>query len=293
VVAPWVPAMPAAGAPVVAVSSMERDRSVRVLPRAISVESGEYHALVIADDGVPYGIGETDAGRLTTPGVQPHLLMVAGLPDRVRALAAAGGLTHSLVLGDDGEAYGTGQNWGGQLTGREHRRVLTPLEGLPPGVRAIDVAAGWAKSLVLGSDGSVYGAGSAGEVTGSTGAAQRSLVPLAGLPSGVGATSVAADGNVSLVLGDDGIAYGAGDNYCGQLTGSERWRTRFAPLVGLPAGVHAREVVTSGCRSVVRGSDGVVYATSFDSPTRALAAVDGLPGASGRGPSAAAAARCW
>ncbi len=64
-----------------------------------------------------------------------------GLPDGVRAVSVAAGYVHSLVVGDDGLAYGTGWNFYGQLTGTGGRRTLTVLTGLPVGVRAVAAAA--------------------------------------------------------------------------------------------------------------------------------------------------------
>ena len=106
---------------------------------------------------------------------------MTGLPPGVEATGVAAGYWHSLVIGDDGKVYGTGVNESRQLTGTDDlKRTLTPLTGLPAGVRATVAAAGYAHSLVVGDDSITYGAGANddGPLTGAEWAARTTLTPL-------------------------------------------------------------------------------------------------------------------
>lgn len=64
------------------------------------------------------------------------------------------------------------------------------------------------------------------------------------------------------------MAYGVGANETGELTGSGAHRSELRPLVGLPTGVRATDVVAQTNDhegfSIVLGSDGVAYGTGFN-----------------------------
>src|SRR5882757_4073627 len=174
----------------------------------------------------------------------------------------AGGFGFSLVIGRDGKPYGTGDNGFGQLTGTGTRSTLTAMAGLPARVNATAVAAGGRHSLVLGSNGVVYGTGDDvyGQLTGSGIQQRATLTPLTGLPQGVKAVGVSAGRLHSLVLGSNGVAYGAGYGAVGEITGTAD-RSTLTLLTGLPAGVRAIEVAAGSDHSLVRGSDAAVYGT--------------------------------
>ena len=267
---------------------------------AVAVSAGSMHSLVQGSDGRVYGSGWNRDSQLT--GTKSHkrtLRRLRGLPAGVDATAIDAGGYYSLVLGDDGLVYGTGSNRDGQLTGEGRRRTLTPLTGMPAGVDAIAVAAGGAHSLIVGDDGLVYGAGQNydGQLTG-TRPRIRTLTPLTGLPVGVSAIAVAGGYQYSLVVGNDGLVYGAGSNYYGGLTGTDRTISSLTPLTGLPAGVRATLVAAGEGHSLAVGDDGVVYGTGSNGSgqltgtgrRRTLTPLSGLP-AGVRATAAAAAAR--
>lgn len=178
-------------------------------------------SIVIGSDGVAYGTGQNDEGQLTGHAPRSTLTPMIGLPEGVRAVAAAIGYAHCLVLGSDGTVYGTGSDARGQLGGTGSREILAPVTGLPEGVRATAVAAGFRRSLVLGSDGRAYATGenTRGELTGADNLG--ALTPMTGLPAGASASEIATGGDNSLVRTTDGLVYGAGANDQGQLTGPD------------------------------------------------------------------------
>ncbi|MEU5099303.1 hypothetical protein [Streptomyces sp. NPDC020996] len=239
-----------------------------VKPQATTIAVGPTTTIFIGGDGKVYQTGldvQDPAGNVsrTTPTPLP------GLPSGVRAQSIAAAYRFVLVVGSDGKAYGAGVNAQGQLTdtSADHsqgwKSTLTPLAGLPSGVSAKAVAAGYAFSLVLGSDGKVYGTGRNiyGELTTSMPSELNyKLAPLAGLPSGVRATTIAADGYTTVVLGSDGHVYGAGDSAHGSLTGTGDAK-KLTVFGGLPGSLAVKTVAVSGANVVLLGSDGHVWVT--------------------------------
>ncbi len=239
--------------------------------RAISVAAGSAHSLVLGSDHVVYGTGENGDGRLTGSGQRVTLIALSGLPGDAQPIAIAAGNAHSLVLGSDGKAYGTGRNSDGQLTGSSGRSTFGELR-LPDGVLATAIDAGGDYSLVLGSNGKVYGTGlnTDRQLTlnpGETSNKRVTLTELIGLPNDVTATKMSAGDVHSLVIGSNGKVYGAGSNSSGQLTGANFNDdvTTLTVLAGLPAGVTATAVATGPDHSLVLGSNGKVYGAGSNS----------------------------
>jgi alpha-tubulin suppressor-like RCC1 family protein len=259
---------------VVGESSRSKFVAMQGLPagvKATAVAAKGDHTLVLGSNGIAYGVGDNTERELTGLSTldKPVLSSLTGLPSGVKAVGIDAGSNHSLVLGSNGVAYGAGRNSSYQLTGADAatKTSLMPLLGMPGGITGVAVAAGFDSSLLLGSNGVVYGAGSntLNQLTGSNTAAKTVLTPLAGLPGGVKVTSIDAGDYHSLVLGDDGTAYGSGYNEYGQLTGLNFGaKDTLTPLLGLPAGVKATGVAAGGFDSLLLGSDSLVYGMGYN-----------------------------
>jgi alpha-tubulin suppressor-like RCC1 family protein len=234
---------------------------------AIQIGTGTTASYLITADGRPYAAGDNGAGELTGSGARTTLAPMTGLPSGVRATGIAGGYDHSVVAGSNGVAYASGRNLDGQVTGTVARSTLTPMAGLPAGTKAIAVAAGGDHTLVLGSNGVAYGTGGngQGQLTGPIGTDKTTLVAMTGLPGGVKATAIATSPNNSLVLGSNGVAYGAGANTTSQLAfPNGASQNTLVPLGGLPAGVKATAVSSGFQFSLVLGSDGTAYGAGYN-----------------------------
>ncbi len=237
---------------------VSRPRVLHGLPVGVTakmIAAGANHSVVAASDGQVY------ATALPLNGWANQLTPVPGLPQDVAPIAVSAGSGFVLVLGDDGVVYGAGSNQRGQLTGTDSGIAeLAPLLGLPPGVRGVAVDAGSRHTLVLADDGVVYGTGdnSSGQLTGT--GRRTSLTPLAGLPTGITPTRVYAGSASSIVIGDNGVTYGAGSNPNGQLTGIVGPRRPLLPLTGLPSGVRALAAAASDSTWIL-GDGGVAYTT--------------------------------
>jgi hypothetical protein len=125
----------------------------------VSISCGTYHTLVLMDDGSIYGCGSNSYGQLgngttTNTSTLTAMTNIPGTPVSISC-----GAYHTLVLMDDGSIYGCGYNGNGQLgngttTNTSTLTAMTNIPGTP-----VSISCGRYHTLVLMSDGSVYGCG--------------------------------------------------------------------------------------------------------------------------------------
>jgi len=135
------------------------------------VASGAYTTYGLGVDGKIYSWGHNDCAQLGDGSSIAETVVPVEVPSPagVTFVAVAAGAWSGLGLGNNGQIYGWGDNWDGQLgignydgdvnTGYCHG-VLAPVEaqssGLPTGVKFVDVASGFHTTYAQGSDGKVY-----------------------------------------------------------------------------------------------------------------------------------------
>ena len=210
--------------------------------RPVQLAAGSSHSAMLLQDGSLWLWGDNTYGQLGFAGEDyvdaPRRLLLAG-----KAAAVSLGASHTLILTDSGVVYAVGRNTFGQLgdgtTIQSEKPVL--VAGLPP-VKSI--AAGSLHSLALAQDGSVWGWGDNShfqlgepygeaikDTQGSTvGYRQKAPVKIVFEK----AAAIAAGGQFSLYLRQDGQLYAWGDNSRGQLgDGTVQTRSRPAAVVGL------------------------------------------------------------
>lgn len=240
-----------------------------VKPHSVTVASTTFDSVFIAADGRAYGVGNNADGEITGAGARTSPAPLTGLPAGVRATAVSANFFNVLVLGSNGTAYGAGQNTSHELTGAStaNKTTLTPMSGLPASVTATAVAMGYDFSVVLGSDGKVYGTGDngSGQLTGATNPT-TTLTAMTGLPNGVKAAAVSAGAAQTVVLGSDHRAYGTGSNFAGDLSGPAGGYTTLTPFTDLPLGVHVVAIAAGFHNDVLLMSDqhALVFGTNVD-----------------------------
>jgi alpha-tubulin suppressor-like RCC1 family protein len=231
------------------------------------VAAGGNHTLRIGSNGEFYAWGYNVYGQLGNgqplqTSTQSTTPVLVSLPAGVTPTAVAAGYAHSLAPGSDGKLYAWGSNGSGQLGNGTTTDASTPvLVSLPAGVTPTAVAAGYAHSLAVGSDGNLYDWGFKGNVQLLNGNGSITPTPtVVSLPIGVTPIAVAAGNSHRMAVGSDGKLYAWGDNSYGQLgkgIGTQSW----TPVeVTLPVGITPIAVAAGAIHSLAIGSNGKLYA---------------------------------
>jgi alpha-tubulin suppressor-like RCC1 family protein len=136
-------------------------------------------------------------------------------------------------------------------------------------------------SLVVGSDGKVYGQGlnDDGQLTGGS-PIKHSLRLFSGLPAGERAVAVSSGGGHTVVLTASGKIYGTGDGDFGQLAnaaaGDDDPATLRRMTAGLPAGTRIKAIAAEGLSTLVLTRSGRAYSTG-DNSFNKLGRIDRRP----------------
>jgi alpha-tubulin suppressor-like RCC1 family protein len=190
--------------------------------------STNWHSILLAEDGRvfsfgPNGGGATGLGTAIGETLVATAIDTSNLGDLKITQAVAGNF-HNLLLGEDGRAFSFGSNRYG-LTGMGtaigDTLVATPIDTRNlAGLKITQVATGNTHSLVLAENGRVFsfgrnfaGATGLGTLVGDT------LVPTPIDTTNLGSLKIkqiAAGGNYSLLLAEDGSLFSMGSNADGQ-----------------------------------------------------------------------------
>ncbi len=188
--------------------------------RPCQISAGGDYSLILCDDGSVYGFGDNAQGQLglrhNTNQSTPQLIP---MPREARPCQISASAQHSLILCDDGSAYGFGYNAFGQLGLRRNTNQSTPqLIPMPLDARPCQVSAGYFHSLILCDDGSVYGFGdNASGQLGLNHTTEQSTPQFIPMPLDARPCQIFAGASHSFILCNNGSAYGFGANAKGQL----------------------------------------------------------------------------
>jgi len=172
------------------------------------------------------------------------------------ANAIAAGYEHSFALLPGGHLVGWGKSYEGEIGDGSfgiYESTPSPVWSLSS---VIAVSAGYANTLALKSDGTVWGWGAnySGELGDGTTETRALPVRVLGL---TGVTAIA-EGGASLALKSDGTVWAWGDNHFGQLgDGTTVSRSTAAQVPGLSS---VRAIASGGDYSVALRQDGTVWA---------------------------------
>ena len=196
----------------------------------------------------------------------------------------------SLAVGSDGNAYAWGYNYYGQLgNGTTGGYQTTPVmvrtpdrktyPDLPEDFTYVQVSAGNAHSLAVGSDGYVYAWGRNNYGQLGNNSSYDSKVPVrvhdpanpTDTSKGLKATQVSGGYSHSLAVGSDGYVYAWGLNNYDQLGNNSSYDSKVPVRVRDPAnptdtskGLKATQVSAGSWHSLAVGSDGYAYAWGYN-----------------------------
>jgi alpha-tubulin suppressor-like RCC1 family protein len=238
------------------------------------VAAGVANTLVLLTNGQLYGCGANDYGQLGLGDAQNHItftsIIISGLKESAQIQQVVAGWNHTFVLLTNGQLYGCGDNYDGQLGLGDYqdRVTFTPIiiPNLEEGVKIQQVVAGSSHTLVLLTNGQLYGCG--GNFDGELGLGDKeerttfTLITIPNLEKGVKIQQVVTESSHTLVLLTNGQLYGCGDNDSGQLgLGDSQKRTTFTQIIipALKDNVRIQQVVTGWDYTLVLLTNGQLY----------------------------------
>jgi alpha-tubulin suppressor-like RCC1 family protein len=246
----------------------------------IAIACGASHTVVLMSDsaGSIYGTGLNSNGQLgiSSGNVTQQTSLAAG--SKMQSVATKipkainCGTAYTIVLMTDNTIYGTGLNTNGQLgisTGNVTQQTTLQLMQSVATKIPIEVACGTSHTIVLMSDGSVYGTGlnSNGQLGIATGnvTQQTTLQLMQSVPNKT-AKDIACGASHTIVLMNDNTIYGTGLNTNGQLgiaTGNVTQQTTLQLMEQIPS----KTPVAISCGvaiTFVLMSDGSLYGIGLD-----------------------------
>ena len=190
------------------------------------ISCGDNNTMVLMTDGTIWGTGRNNFGQLgigTTSDVTVLTPMNTTTIEGRKAIFVSCGFTHTMVLMSDGTVWGTGSNSFGQLGigNTTQQTVLTPINTSTIGEKkAISISCGGYYTMVLMSDGTVWGTGinSNGELGIGNTTNKLVLAPInTSTIEGKTPKYISCGGYHTMVLMTDGTIWGTGFNSDGEL----------------------------------------------------------------------------
>ena len=222
----------------------------------VQMAAGQYHVLVLANDGKLYAWGRNSNGQLgngtTTSSATPVAVTMSGVLSGKTITAVAAGSQHSVVLTSDGLVFSWGYGGLGQLgqgsTANSTTPVAPTMTGVLVGKQIKRIAACANATIALGSDGlAIYswGDGSVGQLGNNATVQQTSpvAVTMTGALAGKTVSAIAAGATHAIALSSDGLAFAWGANTYGQL-GDNSTTQRSVPVAVTAIGALAGKVLT-------------------------------------------------
>ncbi|WP_162055944.1 RCC1 domain-containing protein [Pontibacter pamirensis] len=186
------------------------------------------------------------------------LLAPSGASLQAQSLGTGSFSYHSSGVSADGKTYTWGVNWYGQLGNGSTTNANVPQDiSARIGKAVVSVANGYAHTLALASDGTVYAWGHGGSGQLGNGTNSISYVPVQ-VSNLTGVTAIAAGGWHSMAVGANGEVYTWGFGGSGQLGNGGTSNSNLPVQVSNLTGVTA--IAAGGYHSMAIGANGEVYA---------------------------------
>jgi len=241
--------------------------------------AGQNHSVGVSTAGRVYSWGNNGSGQLgngspsSAPVTSPQLVLSTGgvLNSKV-ATAIAAGVSHNVVLTQDGLVYAWGFNSSGQLgdnsTSSRTSAVALTTTGTPlAGKTMAKIVAGNNHTLALTTDGVLvaWGSDSNGQLGDDVSSSNRTVataVSTAGVLAGKTVVDIAAGGMSSYALTSDGLVFAWGLNGNGQLGNGGTTQSNIPVAVttsGVMAGKTLTRIFAAENNAYAIASDGTLF----------------------------------
>ena len=234
-----------------------------------SISSGNVHTLILMSDGTIYGTGINWTGNLGTGNTTQQTSITAiTMPSGKTGKMVSCGQNFSAALMTDGTVYATGQNSDGQLgLNNTTTPVLTLTQMINnTGKTPTMISCGSAYTMVLMTDGTIYGTGSNsfGQL-GINNSTSVNILTLMINSTGKTPKIISSGSSHFVLLMTDGTLYGTGSNGNGEL-GLGNTVSSKTTLTSIPNTTNKVPVnISSGSsHTIVLMSDGTVYGTGLN-----------------------------
>lgn len=235
----------------------------------IALSCGNNHTIILMNDATIYGSGYNYYGQLgngTNTDSTVFTQMTAISNKTPKSISC--GLDFTIVLMSDGTIYGSGVNSSGQLgdgttTNRNTLTKMTSIINKTP----IAIACGYTYTIVLMSDGSVYGTGmnTSGQLGNGT-TTNSSTLTLMNNNTGYLAKSISCGSFHTIITMSNDSIYGTGLNTNGQLGNGTT--TNASSLTQMNISIIGKTPIAVTCgysHTLVIMSDNTIYATGSNS----------------------------
>ncbi len=239
------------------------------------VIASDTFSIGITYDGKLYGWGGNNTGQLgngtTVNSAIPTPVDMTGVLAGKTIVSVAAGDSHVVAVDSDGKVYAWGAG-NGRLGNGTTAASLTPtpvdMTGVLAGKKVVTVAVGASTSLVLTSDGFLYGWGNNGNGQLGDGSTTTRNAPVAVNTSGVlaGKTikAIAMGSTHAVAIDTDGKVYAWGGGSNGQIGNGTLTSTNSSPVAvtttGVLSGKNIQMVAAGNAISYALDTEGKVYA---------------------------------
>lgn len=226
------------------------------------------HSIILTEDNKIYSFGLNQKRQLgfknkNEDDYESQYITKATLmplPKYIKPIDITLGNDFSFILSEDGNLYSFGDNSFGQLgIGNKKMQKKPQLVIFPDGVKANTITSNGNHSLVIGTDGNLYGFGQNKHGQLGLGDKRNRATPTKiDLPNEVKPIKISVGFFHSLVVGSDGNLYFSGENSDRVLEKKEDIKTKFT-LFKLPNEAKPKLIAADAVSSMVFADNNVLY----------------------------------
>ena len=224
--------------------------------------------ILLMNDGTLYGSGYDAYGQLgfgSNP-ISQYTFIQLTTPSGKTPTTVSCGNSHTILLMTDGAIYGSGYNYYGQLgiaTNNDSTVFIqmTPVENKTP----ISISCGGDFTIVLMSDGTIYGTGfnSSGQLGDGTTTYRNTLTKMTSIANKT-PIAISCGYTFTMVLMSDGSIYGTGMNTSGQLGNGTTTNSSTLTLLNNNTEYLAKSISCGSFHTIITMSNESIYGTGLN-----------------------------